>query len=158
MLNSLHKRRSILIVLLYLFVTVLCTDHLLGQNERTGKSWTRWNDDHKIIYLMGFYAGLRADGMIFQQAERDHPIDKSIQKEPASIDRYKAERREYYSRHLKYDFKLISQYLDVFYTDPNNLEIPVPEAIHIIALKSEGKLERANFLLLRERRKAMEGQ
>ena len=134
------------------------TGHLLGQNERTGKSWTRWDNDHKIIYLMGFYAGLRADGMIFQQAERDHPIDKSIQKEPASINRYKAERREYYSRHLKYDFKLISQYLDVFYTDPDNLEIPVPEAIRIIALRSEGKLERANFLLLRERRNAMEGK
>ncbi|MFC1619636.1 hypothetical protein ACFL45_06785 [Candidatus Neomarinimicrobiota bacterium] len=158
MLNDEQKRRTTLVILGWLFFAGLCPDNLLGQNERTGKSWTRWENDHKIIYLMGFYAGMRADGTIFQQAERDHPIDKPIQREPVSIDRYKAERKEYYSRHLKYDFKLIKELLDVFYTDPDNLEIPVPEAIRIIALRSEDQLERANFILLRERRKAMEGK
>jgi hypothetical protein len=158
MLNNMSKRRAILFIVGWLFVAGLCQQNLLGQNERTGKSWTRWKEDHKIIYLMGFYAGMRADGTIFQQAERDHPIDKPTQREPVSIDRYKAERREYYSRQLKYDFKQIKELLDVFYTDPGNLEIPVPEAIRIIALRSEDKLERANFLLLWERRKAMEGK
>lgn len=158
MLNRISLKRFILFTLVWLFVAGLFPGILLGQNERTGKSWTRWEDDHKIIYLMGFYAGMRADGAIFQQAERDHPIDKPIQKNPVSIDRYKAERREYYSRYLKYDFKRIKGLLDVFYTDPDNLEIPVPEAIRIIVLRSEGKLERAHFLLLWERRKAMEGK
>ena len=68
------------------------------------------------------------------------------------------ERREYYARKLKYDFNMIRQLLDVFYTDPDNLLIPVPEAIRIIALREDGNRERANFLLLRERRKSLEGK
>lgn len=157
MLNNRSHPRLLRLTLGWLLVAGLFPVILPGQ-DRTGKSWTRWEDDHKVIYLMGFYAGMQADGAIFRQAERDHPIQEPIQREPVSIDRYKAERREYYSRDLKYDFKRIKDLLDVFYTDPDNLEIPVPDAIRIIALRSEEKLERAHFILLQARRKAMEGK
>lgn len=131
---------------------------LHAQRDITGRTWTRWEEDRKIAYLGGFYAGLKADGAIFQQAERDYPLRKSVERNPASVDRYKAERREYYARNLKYDFNMIRKLLDVFYSDPDNLLIPVPEAIHIIALREEGNSERADFLLLRERRKYLEGK
>jgi hypothetical protein len=158
MLNNRSERRHILIVLGWLAITGLLPGILPGQNERTGKSWTRWEDENKVIYLMGFYAGMRADGSIFQQAEKDHPIQNPVQRAPASIDRYKAERREYYSRNLKYDFKLIKDLLDAFYTDPDNIAIPVPEAIRIISLRSENRLDRARDILIQARRKTMEGK
>ena len=131
---------------------------LPAQRDITGKTWTRWEQDRKIAYLVGFYAGLKADAAIFGQAERDHLLRKPAERNPASVDRYKVERREFYARKLKYDFKMIRKLLDVFYTDPDNLLIPVPEAIRIIALREEGNSERADFLLLRERRKALEGK
>ena len=131
---------------------------LTAQRDITGRTWTRWEQDRKIAYLAGFYAGLKADAAIFGQAERDHPLRKPVERNPASVDRYKVERREFYARKLKYDFKMIRKLLDVFYTDPDNLLIPVPEAIRIIALREEGNSERADFLLLRERRKALEGK
>jgi len=126
------------------------------QRDITGKTWTRWEEGRKIAYLAGFYAGLKADGAIFRQAERDHPLRKPVERNPASIDRYKAERKEYYARNLKYDFKSIRVLLDIFYTDPDNVLIPVPEAIRIIALREDGNRERAEFLLQRERRKSLE--
>jgi len=131
---------------------------LPAQRDITGRTWTRWEEGRKIAYLAGFYAGLKADAAIFGQAERDHPLRKPVERNPASVDRYKVERREFYARKLKYDFKMIRKLLDVFYTDPDNLLIPVPEAIRIIALREEGNSERADFLLLRERRKALEGK
>ena len=131
---------------------------LTAQQDITGRTWTRWDESRKIVYLAGFYAGLKADAAIFGQAERDHPLRKPVERNPASVDRYKVERREFYARKLKYDFNMIRKLLDVFYTDPDNLLIPVPEAIRIIALREDGNRERANFLLLRERRKSLEGK
>ncbi|UCD38633.1 MAG: hypothetical protein JSW54_03900 [Fidelibacterota bacterium] len=131
---------------------------VLAQRDITGKTWTHWDDSRKTVYLMGFYAGFRADGGIFRQAEKDHPLQQPIERNPASVDRYKVERREYYSRKLKYDFKMIRQLVDVFYTDPDNLLIPVPEAIRIIVLRADGNIERSEFLLLRERRESLKGR
>ena len=131
---------------------------LIAQRDITGKTWTRWEQSRKIVYLAGFYAGLKADAVVFGQAERDHPLRKPIERNPASVDRYKAERKEYYARKLKYNFNMIGKLLDVFYTDPDNLLIPVPEAIRIIALREDGNRERSDFLLLRERRKSLEGK
>ena len=147
----------------YIALGVICAILLApglahAQRDITGKTWTRWEESRKVVYLAGFYAGLKADGAIFRQAERDHPLRKSAERNPASVDRYKAERKEYYARSLKYDFKMIRKLLDVFYTDPDNLLIPVPEAIRIIALREDGNHQRADFLLLRERRKTLEGK
>jgi len=131
---------------------------LTAQQDITGRTWTRWDESRKIVYLAGFYAGLKADAAVFGQAERDYPLQKPVERNPVSVDRYKAERREYYARKLKYDFNMIRKLLDVFYTDPDNLLIPVPEAIRIIALREDGNRERSDFLLLRERRKSLEGK
>ena len=131
---------------------------LMAQQDITGRTWTRWDESRKIVYLAGFYAGLKADAAVFGQAERDHPLRKPIERNPTSVDRYKVERREFYARNLKYDFNMLRKLLDVFYSDPDNLLIPVPEAIRIIALREDGNHERADFLLLRERRKALEGK
>ena len=131
---------------------------LMAQRDITGRTWTRWEEDRKIAYLAGFYAGLKADAAVFGQAERDHPLRKPVERDPTSVDRYKVERREFYASKLKYNFNMIRKLLDVFYTDPDNLLIPVTEAIRIIALREDGNRERANFLLLRERRKSLEGK
>lgn len=140
------------------FAFMLAPVLVLAQKDITGKTWTRWDQDWKLSYLVGFYAGYKADGDIFRQAERDHPLRKPVERNPASVDRYKIERREYYSRQLKYDFEAIRELLDIFYTDPDNALIPVPEAIRIITLRSDGELERSEFLLQRERRKALQGK
>lgn len=131
---------------------------LFAQRDITGRSWTRWNDENKVIYLMGFYAGMKADVSLFAQAERDYPLRSPVERNPASVDRYKAERMEYYSRKVKYDFKVIRELIDIFYTDPDNLMIPVPAAIRIIMLREDGEHERSNFLLLDGRRKTLEGK
>lgn len=141
-----------------LILIILLSCQLFAQRDITGRTWTRWEEGRKIAYLAGFYAGLKADAVVFGQAERDHPLRKPVERNPASVDRYKVERREFYASKLKYNFNMIRQLLDVFYTDPDNLLIPVPEAIRIIALREDGNRERADFLLLRERRKALEGK
>ena len=136
----------------------LFSGQLFAQRDISGKTWTRWDRDWKVTYLMGFYAGRKVDAALFREAERDHPIWDPTQREPAKVRRYKTDRSEYSGRELRYDFKQLRDLLDVFYTDPDNLPIAVPAAIRIILLRQAGDLERSDFLLQRERRKELRGK
>ncbi|MEE9162977.1 MAG: hypothetical protein V3U35_08415 [Candidatus Neomarinimicrobiota bacterium] len=131
---------------------------LPAQRDITGRTWTQWDPDWKVVYLMGFYAAHRADGELLRQAERDHPNQDPTQYEPTKLVRYRKERSEYSARDLKYNFTLIRDLTDVFYTDPDNLLIPVPEALRILMLRDAGDAKRADFLLLRERRATLKGK
>ena len=128
-----------------------------AQTTINGRVWDQWDHDHKVLYLMGFYDGFKAHGLVFNQAEHDHPLREPFSTPPSSVIRYKADRQEYYSRNLKLNYKAISDHVDIFYTDSDNLDIPVPEAIRIVALRDEGQTERADFLLKTERRKFLQG-
>ena len=141
-----------------LAVALLIPALLPAQRDISGKAWTRWDQDWKVTYLMGFYAGRKADAALFREAERDHPIWDPTQREPAKVRRYKTDRMEYSARSMKYDFKLLRDLLDIFYTDPDNLPIALPAAIRIILVRQAGDLERSDFLLQRERRKELQGK
>ena len=131
---------------------------LLAQRDISGKTWTQWDPDWKVVYLMGFYAGRKAEGALFRQAEKDYPRWDPTQYEPAKVRRYKTDRSEFSARDLKYDFKVMRTLLDLFYTHPDNLLIPLPEALRMVLLREQGHAERADFLLQRERRKALKGK
>jgi hypothetical protein len=135
---------------------VICS--VQAQTGVTGRTWGQWDQEHRVVYLMGFYDGYRAHGLVFNQAEHDHPYREPFSIPPSCIVQYKTDRQEYYSRNLKLDFKAIRDLIDIFYTDPDNLDIPVSEAIRITALRDEGQHERADFLLRTERRKVLQGK
>ncbi len=158
MIPSIRQHKRYAAVVSALVTMLMVPNFIAAQQNITGRTWTQWDESRKVIFLAGFYAGLLTDIAVFTQAEQDYPFRQPTESNPVSVDRYKAERREYYSDKLKYDFNMIRQLLDVFYTDPDNLLIPLTEAIRIIALRADGNLERADFLLMRERRKALEGQ
>ena len=141
------------------FLLVACMPAIiLAQPDITGKSWTRWDQGRQESYLRGFYAGLKVDRLLLREAQGSLYRLNPRESDPLTTERYKKARREHYSRQVKYDFKLLRQLVDLFYTHPDNLSIPAPEAIRIVMLRQEGDAERADFLLMRERRKALEGK
>ncbi len=130
----------------------------LAQKDITGKTWTRWDESHKEAYLRGFYAGLKVDRVLLREAQGSSYRRNPMESDPLTSERYKATRKEFYARNVKYNFKLLRDLVDVFYTHPDNRLIPVPEAVRIAMLQQTGNTERADFLLQRERRKALEGK
>lgn len=142
----------------WLVLLLLIYSPLLAQPDITGKSWTRWDQGRQEAYLRGFYAALKVDRVLLREAQGSLYRLNPRESDPLTTERYKQARREHYSRQVKYDFKLLRQLVDVFYTHPDNLSIPAPEAIRIVMLRQEGDTERADFLLMRERRKALEGK
>lgn len=139
-------------------VLLLIPQFTYPQPDITGKSWTRWDEGRQEAYLRGFYAGLKVDRLLLREAQGSSYRLNPMESDPLTTERYKQARREHYSRQVKYDFKLLRQLVDVFYSHPDNLSIPAPEAIRIVMLRQEGDAERADFLLMRERRKALEGK
>ena len=131
---------------------------LTAQRDVSGTHWTSWKADRRIGYLIGFHAGLKADYAVFTGAERGQNRRRQGVTDPLITARYKFERSEYYSPKVKYDFRLLARLIDAFYSDRDNLAIPLPETIRILRLRDAGTLERAEFLLLRERRKVLQGR
>lgn len=137
---------------------MLCGSQIFAQQDITGQTWTRWNEGQQVIYLAGFYAGLKADAAVFGQAERDHPARRTNESNTLIIERYKYDRQEYYADNIKYNFNTLRQLLDAFYRDPDNLLIAAPDAIRITMLRQDGQVERADFLLLTARRDRLRGR
>lgn len=131
---------------------------LLAQRDITGQEWKGWQPGRRISYLVGFYAGLKADRAVFNEAEQTPYRNEPGVSDPLIAGRYKSERDEYYAAEIKYNFKDLAKRIDVFYSDPDNLGIPVPETVRIIMLRAENKLRRAEHLLMRERRKSLKGR
>ena len=131
---------------------------LLAQRDIDGSHWTRWEPTRRLAYLSGFYAGLKADRAVFDRAERGQARGQPGISDPLVSGLYKLERAEYYSREIRYDFKMMARLIDVFYTDPDNMGIPVPDALRIIMLRADKSIQRAEYLLMMGRRKALEGR
>lgn len=69
--------------------------------------------------------------------------------EPYYIERYYDITDEYLSKEVGYNIKIIALHLDAFYTNSDNLNIPIMEALRIVSLMQDGEQKTANFRLLK---------
>ena len=60
---------------------------------------------------------------------------------------------EYLSQEVGYNIKIISMHLDAFYTNSDNLNIPIMEALRIVSLIQDGEQKTANVRLLQAQQK-----
>ena len=60
---------------------------------------------------------------------------------------------EYLSHEVGYNIKIIAMHLDAFYTNSDNLNIPVMEALRVVSLMQDGEQKLANARLLRAQQK-----
>jgi hypothetical protein len=77
--------------------------------------------------------------------------------EPYYIERYYDIIDEYLSVEVGYNIEIISMHLDAFYTNSDNTNIPVLEALRIVSLHQDGERKTANSRLLRSQQKYNSG-
>ncbi len=140
-----------------LIVAVVCAlpQEASAQRDINGNSWTRWNNDRKMAYVVGFYAGLKADYRAFLDAERRYGLKSTNPVPPLAIDSYKRDREAYYADKIKYNFKQLIEILNVFYDIEMNRLIPLPAAIKISMLEQDNQRNRSKAMLIEERRKTL---
>ena len=73
--------------------------------------------------------------------------------EPYYIERFYDIADEYRSEEVGYNLKIIAMHMDAFYTNSDNLNIPVLEALRVVSLMQDGEQKTANVRLLRAQQK-----
>ena len=73
--------------------------------------------------------------------------------EPYYIERFYQIADEYLSDEVGYNLKIIAMHMDAFYTNSDNLKIPVMEALRVVSLMQDGERKTANARLLRAQQK-----
>lgn len=129
-----------------------------GQRDINGITWIKWNNDRKMAYVVGFYAGLKTDYRTFLDAEKRYSLNSTNPVPPTVIAVYKQDRQGYYADRIKYNFRQLVEILNVFYDIEMNKLIPLPAAIKISMLQQDNQQNRSKALLNEERRKILKNR
>ena len=73
--------------------------------------------------------------------------------EPYYIERFYEIIDEYRSEEVGYNLKILALHMDAFYTNSDNLNIPIMEALRVVSLVQDGEQKTANVRLLRAQHK-----
>ena len=73
--------------------------------------------------------------------------------EPYYIERFYNIADEYIAKEVGYNIKVVALNIDAFYTNSDNVEIPIMQALRIVSLMQDGEPKAANLRLLRAQQK-----
>ena len=73
--------------------------------------------------------------------------------EPYYIERYYEIVDEYRANSVGYDLTIIASHMDALYSNSDNYNIPILEALRIVSLVQDGEQKKANIRLLRAQQK-----
>ena len=134
-----------------LWFAILVT--IYGQNSAPAEFWIGYSQEEKIAFINGAYgtvAKLKAHHKTEVRKQYMHD-DNWI--EPYYIERFYQIADEYLANEVGYNLKIIALHMDAFYSNSDNLNIPVMEALRIVSLMQDGENRTANTRLLRSQQK-----
>tara|TARA_Y100000813_G_C23961387_1_gene257440 strand:+ start:188 stop:616 length:429 start_codon:yes stop_codon:yes gene_type:complete len=134
-----------------LWFAILVTTY--GQNSAPAEFWIGYSQEEKIAFINGAY-GTVAKLKSHHKAEvRKQYMHDDNWVEPYYIERFYQIADEYLANEIGYNLKIIALHMDAFYSNSDNLNIPVMEALRIVSLMQDGENRTANTRLLRAQQK-----
>ena len=128
---------------------ILFFTSLLADNNTPVEFWNNYTLDEKIAFINGAY-GASAKLKSHHKAEvKKQFIHDDNWIEPYYIERFYEIADEYRSKKVGYNLKIIALHMDAFYTNSDNFNIPILEALRIVSLVEDGDKKTANIRLLR---------
>ena len=126
---------------------------LIGQDIRPSEFWNQYDQKEKVAFINGAYGALAKLKAHHQAEVRKQYLHDDNWVQPYYIERYYDIADEYLSQEVGYNIKIISMHLDAFYTNSDNLNIPIMEALRIVSLIQDGEQKTANVRLLQAQQK-----
>jgi hypothetical protein len=137
--------------------SILLSDNLLiGQAQSTkspSEFWSSLSLKEKISFVNGAYSALSVLKKKHKEEVAKQYLNDRNWIEPYYIERYYSLIDEYSSEFVGYDLQLITMHMDALYTNSDNINIPVLEAMKVVSLIQDGKRKKANLRLLQLQRK-----
>ena len=126
---------------------------LIGQDIRPSEFWNQYDQKEKIAFVNGAYGAIAKLKAHHRAEVRKQYLHDDNWVQPYYIERYYDIADEYLSQEVGYNIKIISMHLDAFYTNSDNLNIPIMEALRIVSLIQDGEQKTANVRLLQAQQK-----
>ena len=137
--------------IILLWFTTLIT--IYGQNSAPAEFWIGYTQEEKIAFINGAYGTVAKLKAHHKTEVRKQYMHDDNWVEPYYIERFYQIADEYIANEIGYNLKIIALHMDAFYSNSDNLNIPVMEALRIVSLMQDGENRTANTRLLRAQQK-----
>ena len=138
-----------------IYSILLSVNLLIGQAQSTkspSEFWFSLSSKEKISFINGAYSALSVLKKKHKEEVAKQYLNDRNWIEPYYIERYYSLIDEYSSEFVGYDLQLITMHMDALYTNSDNINIPVLEAMKVVSLMQDGKRKKANLRLLQLQR------
>ena len=137
----------------FIFIVFFFAALANGQNTLPADYWSYMGDKAKISFVNGVYAATAAIKSYHKRQVRQQYLHHPGWVEPYYIERFYDILDEQISTEVGYDLRLITEHMDALYSNYDNRNIPLVQAIRIVSVDQDGGREKANLLLLKAQRK-----
>ncbi len=137
-------------IILLWFITLTIT---YGQNSSPAEFWIRYTQKEKMAFINGVYGTVAKLKSHHKTEVKKQYIHDDNWVEPYYIERFYQISDEYLANEIGYNLKIIALHMDAFYSNSDNVNIPVMEALRIVSLMQDGENRTANTRLLRAQQK-----
>ena len=137
-------------IILIWFLTLTTT---YGQNSTPAEFWIGYSQKEKIAFINGVYGTVSKLKSHHKTEVKKQYMHDDNWVEPYYIERFYQISDEYLANEIGYNLKIIALHMDAFYSNSDNLNIPVMEALRIVSLMQDGENRTANTRLLRAQQK-----
>ena len=115
--------------------------------------WNSYSQEEKIAFINGVYGTVSKLKSHHKTEVKKQYMHDDNWVEPYYIERFYQISDEYLANEIGYNLKIIALHMDAFYSNSDNLNIPVMEALRIVSLMQDGENRTANTRLLRAQQK-----
>ena len=123
------------------------------QNQLSINFWTGLSEPEKISFVNGAYGIISLLKKHHQHEVRKQYLHDKNWVQPYYIERFYDIADEYRSEEAGYNLKIIVMHMNAFYSNSDNIKIPILEAMRIVSLMQDGYRDKANIRLLQAQRK-----
>ena len=140
------------ISVIYFTVTIIFCQ-VSTKNQLSIDFWTGLSEPEKISFVNGAYGTISLLKKHHQHEVRKQYLHDKNWVQPYYIERFYDIADEYRSEEAGYNLKIIIMHMNAFYSNSDNVKIPILEAMRIVSLMQDGYRDKANIRLLQAQRK-----
>ena len=135
------------------FLSLLFVTTIWAQETTPADFWKGYSQEEKIAFINGAYGAISKLKTHHKAEVRKQFLHDKNWVEPYYIERFYEIVDEYRSQEVGYNLKILALHMDAFYSNSDNLNIPVMEALRVVSLVQDGEQKKAIVRLLRAQHK-----
>ena len=134
-------------------ILIFSISYTFSQNRPPAEFWNQYDKDQKIAFINGAYGAISKIKSHHKLEVKKQYLNYKNWVQPYYIERFYEISDEYISEKVGYDLSLIASHMDAFYSNSDNFNIPVMDALRVVSLVQDNENKKANIRLLRYQQK-----